>query len=107
MEFWEQPDTASGLDFFTRWFSIVRRSKLEPLKKVALTFKDHLLGLLNYFVHPITNALTEGFNSRIQAIKANARGFRRFANHRIRILFHCGKLTISPDLSDAVTHTIS
>jgi transposase len=104
VEYWAQPDTASGLDFFTRWFRTVRRSKLEPLKKVALTFKDHLLGLLNYFVHPITNALTEGFNSRIQAIKADARGFRRFANYRVRILFFCGKLDLLPHLPSAVTH---
>ena len=104
VEFWAQPDTASGLDFFSRWFRTVRRSKLEPLKKVALTFKDHLLGLLNYFVHPITNALTEGFNSRIQAIKADARGFRRFANYRARILFFCGKLDLAPHVPSALTH---
>ncbi|MDD2763765.1 MAG: ISL3 family transposase [Opitutaceae bacterium] len=107
VEFWAQPDTASGLDFFRRWFRTVRRSKLEPLKKVTLTFKEHLLGLLNYFVHPITNALTEGFNSRIQAIKADACGFRRFANYRTRILFFCGKLELSVHFPSAQTHTIS
>jgi len=47
----------------------------------------------------VTNALTEGFNSRIQAIKADARGFRSFANYRIRILFHCGKLDLRPTLT--------
>ena len=104
VEFWEQPDAVQGLDFFQRWFRTVRRSKLEPLKKLALSFKEHLLGLLNYFVHPITNALTEGFNSRIQAIKADARGFRRFANYRARILFFCGKLDLLPHLPLAVTH---
>ena len=61
--------------------------------------KAHLLGLLNYFAHPVTNAITEGFNSRIQAIKADARGFRSFANYRIRILFHCGKLDLRPVLT--------
>ena len=30
--------------------------------------KEHLLRLLNYFAHPITNALVDGFNSRILAI---------------------------------------
>ena len=58
-------------------------------------------------MHPITNALTEGFNSRIQAIKADARGFRRFANYRVRILFFCGKLDLSIHLPSAQTHTIS
>jgi len=49
-------------------------------------------------VHPITNALSEGFNSKIQAIKADARGFRRFENYRYRILFHCGKLDLRPTI---------
>lgn len=104
VEFWAQPDIAAGLEFFKNWFRAVRRSKLEPLKKVALTLKEHLSGLLNYFVHPITNALTEGFNSKIQAIKADARGFRRFANYRTRILFFCGKLDLAPDLPAFPTH---
>jgi transposase len=104
-EFWGQLDAGSGLGFFQAWFRTVRRSKLEPLKKVALTLKEHLHGLLNYFTHPITNALTEGFNSKIQAIKADARGFRRFENYRARILFFCGKLDLMPDMSSLETHS--
>ena len=49
-------------------------------------------GVLNYSKHRISNACAEGFNSAIQFIKANARGFRNFTNYRARILFHCGKL---------------
>lgn len=97
-EFWDQGSAERGAAFFKQWYNTVARSKLEPLKKVARMLQEHLLGLLNYFAHPITNALTEGFNSRIQAIKANARGFRRFAAYRARILFHLGKLDMLPDL---------
>jgi len=103
-EFWAQPDPGAGLKFFSQWFPAARRSQLEPIKKVALTLKTHLRGLLNYFLHPITNALTEGFNSKIQAIKADARGFRRFENYRARILFHCGKLNLLPDLTLRAAH---
>ena len=46
--------------------------------------------------HHITNAVTEGLNSKIQSIKAAARGFRSFQNYRIRILFFCGKLNLYP-----------
>lgn len=53
-------------------------------------------GLLNYTTHRITNAAAEGFNSIIQTIKANARGFRSFDNFRTRILFFCGKLDLRP-----------
>ena len=59
--------------------------------------KKHITGLLAYFRHQITNAASEGFNSRVQAIKSAARGFRSFENYRIRILFYCGKLDLPPD----------
>ena len=98
-EFWAQPNSRRAAKFFQRWFGAARRSKLEPIKKTALTLKNHLFGLLNYFAHPITNAISEGFNSKIQAIKADARGFRRFENYRYRILFHCGKLDLRPSIS--------
>jgi transposase len=96
VEFWGQPNAAAGQRFFSQWYATVMRSKIEPVKKVARTLKAHLLNLLTYFQHPITNAITEGFNSKIQAIKADARGFRRFENYRARILFFCGKLDLTP-----------
>ena len=55
--------------------------------------------LLNYLAHPVTNALTEGFDSRIQAIKVDTRGFHSFTNYLIRILFHYGKLDLRPTLT--------
>lgn len=100
-EFWQQPDAISAKRFHEQWHAQVMRSKLEPLQKVARTLVAHLDGLLNYFVHRITNALTEGFKSRIQAIKAAACGFRRFQNYRTRILFFCGKLDLAPPASSS------
>jgi len=58
--------------------------------------KRHLPGLLAYTRHRITNAVAEGTNGKIQLIKANARGYRNFAQYRIAILFHCGKLDLYP-----------
>lgn len=49
--------------------------------------------------HRITNAVAEGLNSKIQQIKSVARGFRKFANFRIAILFFCGKLDMYPQKS--------
>jgi transposase len=62
---------------------------------VARTLKAHLEGLLNYFTHGITNAMSEGLNSTIQKLKTMARGFRNFAHFRIRILFFLGKLDLN------------
>lgn len=63
---------------------------------VAKMLKRHLSNILTYLRHQITNAMMEGFNSKIQTIKANARGYRNFANYRIAILFYCGKLALYP-----------
>ena len=55
--------------------------------------------ILTWFRHPISNGSSEGFNSRIEAIKASARGFWNFANYRTRILLFCGKLSLKPPLN--------
>ena len=52
------------------------RSRLAPVKKVVKMLRRHEEGLLSYSHHRISNACAEGFNSAIQLIKANARGFR-------------------------------
>jgi transposase len=86
VEFWYQPDAAAGASFFAQWYRSVMSSRLPKVKRVARTLKTHLGGLLTYFKHRITNALTEGFNSKIQALKADARSFRSFENYRTRIV---------------------
>jgi len=95
--FWTYLSRAWGKKYFDQWYGWAIRSRLDPIKKVAKMLKRHLDGLLNYFDHRVTNAMSEGFNSRIQSIKSAARGFRKFANYRTRILFYCGKLDLMPE----------
>jgi transposase len=95
-EFWECRNEAFAEDHFHRWYDWAVRSRMGPIKKVARMLKKHLTGLLAYFRHRITNAATEGLNSKIQAIKSAARGFRKFENYRLRILFFCGRLDLRP-----------
>jgi len=94
-QFWCYRYTGAAQRFFGAWSNNAMRSRLEPIKKVVKMLRRHLTGLLNYSEHRINNACAEGFNSAIQLIKANARGFRNFTNYRARILFHCGKLDMS------------
>ena len=93
-QFWSYSYTASAKNYFDSWSTGAMRSRLEPVKKVARMLRRHEAGLLNFSRHRITNACAEGFNSAIQLIKANARGFRSFTNYRARILFHYGKLNM-------------
>jgi transposase len=69
---------------------------LAPVIKVAKMFKRYIENILTFIKHRITNAFAEGINSKIQHIKATARGFRNFENYRISILFYCGKLSLFP-----------
>jgi transposase len=95
-KFWEYEREWSAKKFFDRWYFRATHSRLVPIIEAAKTLKRHLEGLLSYCTHKITNAATEGLNSKIQSIKASARGFRKFANYRVAILFHCGKLQLYP-----------
>jgi len=98
-EFWNYRYRASALKFFNRWYWWATHSRLEPMIKVARLLKRHLPGILAYAKHRITNAVAEGFNSKIQMIKSVARGFRSFSNYRIAILFYCGRLNLYPCVS--------
>jgi transposase len=95
-KFWEYQEQGWARRFFKDWFGWVSRSRLKPVVEVAQMLKRHLDNLLTYLKHHITNAVTEGLNSKIQSLKAAARGFRNFRNYRIRILFFCGKLNLYP-----------
>ena len=95
-EFWECAHRDNGAAFSAKWYRPAIRTRLRPVKQVARTLKDHLEGLLNYFCHGITNAVTEGLNSLVQKLKANARGFRSFTHYRTRILFFLDRLNLLP-----------
>ena len=96
--FWVQADAPRGLAFFKQWKHRALRSRLPIFVKLAQSLATSLPELLNYFEYRISNAMSEGFNSVIQPLKAAARGFRNFANYRSRIRFFCGKLDLKPSL---------
>lgn len=95
-EFWNYSYKGWAEKFFKQWYWWATHSRLKPMIEVAKMMKRHLENILTYIKHRITNAMMEGFNSKIQAIKSNARGYRNFQNYRIAILFNCGKLDLYP-----------
>ena len=94
--FWDYRYAGWAKRHFDRWYAWAIRSRLTPIKKKAKMIKDHLPNILTYFKHRISNAVAEGLNSKIQTIKANARGYRSFAGFRNSILFYCGGLDMTP-----------
>jgi transposase len=95
-EFWKCNTFQEAAAYFKKWKRWVMKSGLPEMIKVAKMLAKHLEGLLNFTLFPITNAVAEGFNSKIQSLKADARGFRNALNYRTRILFYCGRLDLFP-----------
>lgn len=98
---WEFMHPSSAWRHWREWFGWAIRSKLAPVLQVARMIRSHLRGVMNFYDHPVTNAVSEGLNSKIQKFKQVACGFRNFDHFRTAIFFHCGGLRLYP-----VTHAI-
>lgn len=97
-ELWQGERTPEECnDYFQNWFWWATHSRLQPIRKAAHTLKRHWDGILAAITLGISNALTEGINSKIETIKRGACGYRNKENFRIAILFHCGKLDMHPE----------
>ena len=94
--FWSYRRRGWGAKHFARWYFWATHSRLQPIIDAAKTLKRHEAGLLSYFTHRITNAGAEGINSRIQAIRVSARGYRNREHFKTAIYFHLGGLQLYP-----------
>ena len=89
-------DVEDAHAFFHKWYGLAMQSKLEPVKKVARSFKAHLAGIVSLFKHGFCNALAEGVNSRIQLLMQKSCGYRNRQRLKTDILFHFGGLNMDP-----------
>jgi len=94
--FWSYQRRGWGAKHVNRWYFWATHCRLKPIIDAAKTLKRHQAGLLSYFAHPITNAGAEGLNSRIQAIRVSARGYRNREHFKTAIYFHLGGLQLYP-----------
>lgn len=88
------------------WLGWALRCRLPPMRKAAETIRKYLWGILTAITSGVTNALTEGMNARIQALKRRACGYRNRDRFRNAIYFHLGGLDLYP-ASTMATHTNS
>jgi transposase len=95
-QLWRYKSRAWVEKFWKRWYFWATHSRLAPVKKIANTLKTHLYGILTYSKHRITNATTEGINSKIETLRKAACGFRNKQRFRTVILFHMGGLDLYP-----------
>jgi transposase len=93
---WNYDSVTWARKHFDQWYYWATHSRLKPMIAKAKMLKSRLTNVLNYVNHKITNAVSEGLNSKIQWIKSTARGFRNFTNFATSIYFHCGGLELNP-----------
>ena len=60
--------------YWKEWYLWATHSRLKPVKKVARMIRNHLENVLTYIDHRITNAVSEGLNSKIQTVKKTPTG---------------------------------
>lgn len=95
-DLWYHDTAAEATEYFQEWYRSVIHTTLEPVKKVARTIKERLPNVVSYCTHGITNAVAEGVNSKIQAIKRRVGGYRNIENFKTAIFFYCGGLNLYP-----------
>ncbi len=93
---WSYHSESWARRYFKRWFFWATHSRLPAIRKVAYTLKAHLDNIVTYCRHRVTNAVAEGLNSKIMAIKRRACGYRNPEHFKISIYFFCGGLDLYP-----------
>lgn len=78
------------------WISWARRSRLEPFKRLAITLKERLPGVVRGMLDGRSNAYVEAMNGMLQQTKTAARGFRTVANFMAIAYLRMAKLKHLP-----------
>lgn len=81
---------------FNQWYGWARRSRLEPFKKLAVTLRRHLPGILRFLKRNLTNSAVEGWNSKIRMISHRAFGFCSAEALIAMIKLNCSGIELSP-----------
>lgn len=92
--FWTYRSPGWAIAFLDRWCAQVRRSRLEPMKKVARMLQAHRLLILNWFKARGLIALgaVEGLNNRLKVITRRSFGFRTYRATEIALYHNLGDL---------------
>jgi transposase len=74
-DLWGYQRKGWAMKYWRHWYFWATHSRLVPVVNVARMIQSHLDNVLTYFDHRITNATSEGLNSKIQTVKKTPMGF--------------------------------
>jgi transposase len=98
--FWEYQSPAWAGRFLDEWCTRVMRSRLDPLKKVARSLRQHRGLLLNWFraKGTISAGIVEGFNNKAKLTMRKSYGFREYETIELALYHQLGNLP-QPELT--------
>lgn len=88
---WEQEDKLAASTFLSYWSDKMRSFKKKALTTLANSLDKHHQRIINVIDSKITNAILEGFNSKVQTLKRKARGYKDTENLMLMVKLHCAK----------------
>ncbi|MBC7771414.1 MAG: ISL3 family transposase [Pyrinomonadaceae bacterium] len=85
-QIWSQPNKRTARRILRDWLARARVSGIRILLQFADTLEEHEEGILAYYDYPISTGPLEGTNTKIQAMKRQAYGFRDRDFFKLKIL---------------------
>jgi len=92
--FWEYTSPAWAGKFLDEWTGRVMRSRLEPMKKVARTLRNHRPLILNWFRArgEVSAGAVEGLNNKVKLVTRRSYGFRTPEVAKLALIHNLGRL---------------
>ena len=96
--FWEYVSPAWAEKFLDRWCTRVMRSRIEPMKKVAKTIRNHKPLILNWFKakKAFSSGVVEGLNNKAKVTTRSSYGFRTYRGAEVALYHALGNLPTPP-----------
>ena len=93
-QFWSYESPTWAGKFLDQWTAMVMRSRIEPMKKVAKTLRNHRELILNYFraKKQFSSGVVEGLNNKVKVTMRKSYGFRTFRITELALYHVLGKL---------------
>ena len=93
-QFWEYTHPGWAVKFLDQWCLRTMRSKIEPMKKVARSLREHRDLILNWFraKGTVSSGSVEGLNNRAKLTIRKAFGFRTYEAQELALYHTLGAL---------------
>src|SRR5207248_11211867 len=93
-QLWDYNSPTWAGKFLDLWCRQTMRSRIEPMKKIARSLRQHRELILNYFLaqKQLSSGVVEGLNNKAKLTMRKSYGFRTFRALELALYHSLGKL---------------